>query len=181
VKFVAVRDGKRKVVDRGLSSAEGAVAGYFRSRDLVGADDGVFVARRSKGCPRIRGSFRDALEPEPEVAARDRFPSETEVGIVGAEGVDPDGAFSGILSVTPRAECFDGRRVRLVVNGRTLDAGTTTENGGWALHITSAEYARNTTFRVRVAKAETSTRQECTAGGASYEKPTPKRGRFAPF
>lgn len=167
-KLVALRDGRRKVLDRGRSSREGAVSGYFRARNLIDADDGFFVAGRTKRCRRLSGSLREWSEAG-ERRTRDKDPSKTAVSIVGANGVGEDGAFDGILAVTPRADCFRNRKMKLIANGKVLDRGTTTANGAWALHLTQTEFDTTRSFRVRVAKSETKTGQECRAGGASYD------------
>jgi hypothetical protein len=166
-KLVALRAGKRKVLDHGLSSREGAVSGYFRDRDLRGADDGVFVANRTKRCPRLSGSLRDWSEGA-ERLERDHGSSKTAVFIVSVNGVDEDGAFGGILSATPRADCFRGRKMRLIADGKVLDKGITTANGAWALHVTQTEFDTTELFRVRVAKASTKKGQRCKPAGVGY-------------
>lgn len=161
-------EGKPKVLDRGMSSREGAVSGYFRSRELDGADDAVFIASQAKGCPRLRGSIREWSGPKERTARAAEEQIKSFVAIVAPTGVGADGAFKGIVALSPGADCFRGRRMTLLADGEVLDQGDTTKNGAWALHLTQSEFDTTKRFRVKVAGARTKVDQECTSASALY-------------
>lgn len=154
---VAAKSGNAwTVLDYGRTSREGAFAGYFRTGKLARAGRAYVSAAPVGRCAGMRTSLRPL--DDAKSAARSRHAVATQVAIIGVNGIGRDGAASGIIALTPKADCFQNRSIRLMGDGTPLDSGSTTRNGGWALHLTHREAQRIHSFTVKVAGATASGR-----------------------
>lgn len=143
--------GRPKTVDKGTTSEEGALSALVTTTDLTGITDINFVAAKTKKC----GKASAPLTIGPIAAGR---AAATTVDIVGAAGIEKDGAFAGTVG-SGKSSCRSNRKVKLFRNGKVLDTGVTTQRGSWALHVTRKETSAGATFKVTAAATK-----QCKAG-----------------
>lgn len=146
-----------EVVDRGRTSRDGAISALFLTREAREAQDANLVAPATGRCPALKVSLvGPASGPVSSRAdgavSRSRF-VESQVSLIGVDGIGADGAIGGAIFNSPAGNCFANRKVKLIADGKLLDKGTTTQNGAWALHVSGAEYKKAVRFRVELAKA----------------------------
>ena len=141
-------NGKTKSLDSGRSSAEGAVSAFYSTDAAENAKRLYLLAAKTKGC--AKGKRR--VPPPATVVPLKGNVVGSFVNIMNVDGKGPDGAFAGFVGLSAPAKCFADRKVVLSADGTVIDEGTTTEHGGWALHVTRDEFDSVATFRVQVKK-----------------------------
>ena len=156
-------------LDSGRSSAEGAISAFYSTDAAENATRLYLLAAKTKGC--AKGKRR--VPPPTTVVLPKGNAVDTFVNIMNVDGKGPDGAFAGIVGLSERARCFAERKVELSADGTVIDEGTTTEHGGWAMHVTRDEFDSATTFRVRIKKDKAPNGTVCAAGSSIFETGPP--------
>lgn len=178
VKLVSEKGGKRKLLDSGVSSADGAISGgYLESR--VGGGTLKFIASKTRKCKGATAKVEVVLER----AANRRAAAGTIPAILGVNGNKQDGAFVGLILIESpnRAllrgqapKCFANRKMSLYKDGELIDRGKSTHNGTWALHVTRREFNSMSEFVVKVRKSK---KPPCGAGSSTFS-PSPLSARW---
>ena len=162
-------NGKTKSLDSGRSSAEGAVSAFYSTDAAENAKRLYLLAAKTKGC--AKGKRR--VPPPATVVPLKGNVVGSFVNIMNVDGKGPDGAFAGFVGLSAPAKCFADRKVVLSADGTVIDEGTTTEHGGWALHVTRDEFDSVATFRVQVKKDKAPNGTVCAAGSSIFETGPP--------
>jgi len=135
------RRAKPTVVDTGRASKEGSIAGVVKLSEVGPGTTLALITPKTSKC----GGAGDPLDP---VVARAK-PAKSDVQIVGVDGSGKDGAFAGVVTADS-GKCLANRKVKMISGGKTLDTGTTSKRGAWALHLTAHESDSIITLKVSV-------------------------------
>ena len=179
VNLVSEKGGKQKLLDSGVSSADGAISGgYLESR----AGDGTLrlIAPKTRKCKGASAKVELIMERS---ASRRAGPG-TIPAILGVNGSKQNGAFAGLVLVESGnnkalmrgqgGNCFANRKMSLYRDGELIDRGKTTHNGTWALHVTRREFDPMSEFVVKVRKSK---KPPCGAGSSTFS-PGPLSARW---
>lgn len=150
-----------EVVDRGRTSRDGALSALYLTREAREAQNANLIAPAAGSCPTLKVSLEGAAlgvvnSKAKGAASRSRF-VESQVSLIGVNGIDADGAIGGAIFNSPAGDCFADRKIKLIADGKLLDKGTTSQNGAWALHLKGREYEKAVRFRVELAKEKRGT------------------------
>jgi hypothetical protein len=175
VKLVAEKGGKTKLLDRGVSSSEGAISGgYLKSR--VGNAKIEFVAPKTRKCE----SASVRVKPDAIMVEKIRpKATDTSIAPIAINGRKADGAVAGLILLSTGTSklrggnpdipnCFSNRKMSLYGDGDLLDHGKTSRNGTWALHVTKKEFQSVTDLEVKVRKSKAPDGSKCGASSTSF-------------
>lgn len=160
--LVAVHRGfKPTLIDEGTTSRDGGVSAMVKGRDTVGADDAVFVFAKTKKCAKVTYSLRKlGREAAESSVART---AATNVQFLSFVAAGNDGMFVGTIT-TGSHKCLGGRKIKLTLNDKVIDSGTTTADGSWALHFTKVEWSTPGWIRAEVARTS-----ECAGAKKKFD------------
>ena len=142
---VATGPGKKRVLDAGRTSVDGAISGGYESGFVKGRTL-FFILPKTKHCA------AETVKAKPPVEMAK--PVKTNIVALGLNGSGQDGAIAGLIGLNKQADCFKNRRAKLLLDGKLVDRGTTTFGGAWALHLTSGEIDSADKLAVKVAKSK---------------------------
>ncbi len=144
-KLVVTDGGKSKVVDSGKASTEGGIGGSVKVSEFTETSEFSLVTPKTSSCKQASASFDSGAT---KLSARPK-PSKSRVIVAGVDGQDSDGAVAGAVT-SGNGKCVAGRKVKLIVDGIKRDAGTTSKDGAFALHVTRHEAQGATEIKVSV-------------------------------
>lgn len=153
--------GKKKVVDTGRSSDDGALSGLVTKKDAEGAESAKLVITKTSAC--AKGS----ATVSPAVVLPRAKGADSEVIIAGLGSSQSDGTFAGVVD-SPKAACRTNRKLKLTGGGDLLDKGTTTEGGTWGLHITETEFFTAGPLKVTASPSRLSGGKRCAGSTATF-------------
>jgi hypothetical protein len=157
---LVVTDGSEStVVDSGKASAEGGIAGSVKFSELSLTSDLSLATPKTSDCKKAS----TPLDMSGKLAARPK-PAKSDVLVVDVNGLESDGAVAGVVTSGKR-KCVAGRKVKLTVDGIKRDAGTTSEDGAFGLHITSNEAKGSSKIKVSVKG-----NSNCSGGSGVFEE-----------
>ena len=143
---LVVRDGgNSNVVDSGKASAEGGIAGSVKFSELNVTAEASLVTPKTSDCKQASATFEPGVT---KMSARPK-PSKSRVIVADVDGQDSDGAVAGAVT-SGDGKCVAGRKVKLIVDGIKRDAGTTSKDGAFGLHVTRHEAQGATVIKVSV-------------------------------
>jgi len=175
VKLVATKQGgKPKLLDSGVTTAEGAISGGYLKSRVAGAKL-EFVVPATRKC--AGASVRVMAAPNPERPTT-RATANSVIATLAVNGKKKDGAFAGLILLQsgisklkggmPPAKCFGGRKISLYGDGDLFDHGKTSHNGTWALHLTRKESKSTAEFTVKLRKSKAPDGTKCGAASTTF-------------
>lgn len=160
---VTKANGKKTTVDSGRTSAEGGISGFVTIDEFPSGAKLGFVVAETEKCAKVKltlegGEMRGAGSPGRAAPAT--------VEVLDVDGDGPDGAVGGVVT-SSKSKCVESRKLKLKVNGKTTDRGTTTEDGTFALHIKAREFTPENDIAIAMSKSK-----GCAAGVGLVPSPT---------